>query len=200
MLQRFTRSYALGGLTVGEGRSVEGRIVPYEAPATVDDGEGPYLEVFTRASMVGAFQGFAARHDYQRVGLNLDHRRDSLDHRIGCAVDIRDGDDGAYATFELYDGHDLPKVRSMLETSHRGLSLDFGSRGRRRRDDGAIEHLGVHIFTVGATPTPAYAEAQILALRGGDDDEPPPPPTPMLDEMIARWGFDLASSTTDAAE
>lgn len=197
-MQRFTRSYDLGGLgVVDDGRTVEGRIVPYDIPATVDDGDGPYLEVLTKASLAGTFQGFAARHDYGRIGLNLDHR-DSLDHRIGCAVEIRDGDDGAYATFELYDGHDLPKVRSMLTSSHTGLSIEFGARGRRTRDDGVVEQLGVHIFGVAATPTPAYAGAGILAMRD-DDGDPPPPPTPMLDEMIARWGFDLASSSPDTA-
>jgi hypothetical protein len=184
MLERFSRLYR-ADLAVDDAGTVTGRVVPYESPAHVVDVEGDYDEVFTGVSFAGMLQGFArAPNRVRAVGLDLDHRPE-LDHRIGYATALESSDDGLYGTFALYGGADTPKVRSMLSSSHTGLSIDFGARHTRTRPDGTRERLGVHLFRVAATPTPIYAGAEILAVRA--DDEPGDIVTPRLDASVARW-------------
>lgn len=189
---KFIRAFDLGGLEAvdGDGRTVAGRIVPYDEPARVvepnEEGEiVEYREVFTNVSLVKMLQGAKARGgDFRFVRFTLDHR-DELDHRVGYATDIESRDDGAYATFRLYDDHSLPKVQSMLAESHRGLSLEFIATRKRAwsADPEVVERLGVHIGAVTATPDPMYAGASILSVRGSG--EPPEVGTPALDELLA---------------
>jgi hypothetical protein len=192
----FTRSFALGGFDlIEDGRTVRGRMVPYEEPATIvelDKKTGEpieYREVFSEVSLSKMLAGAHARGgDFRFVRLNLDHRH-SFDHRIGFATSIESQGDGAWGTFRLYRSNDLDKVQSMLTESHRGLSIEFVSTRSRRREDGSIERLGVHIGEVAATPAPNYAGALITSIRegtlesfAGDDFTGG---TPLLDELRA---------------
>lgn len=178
MSEVFTRAFELGGFSIGgdDGRCVEGRIVPYEEPATIVEIDKrtqeliEYREVFSNVSLSKMLAGAHARgNDFRFVRLNLDHRH-SFDHRIGFATMIESRDDGAHASFRLYRSSDLDKVQSMLTESHRGLSIEFVSTRSRKRGDGAIERLGVHIGEVAATPSPNYAGAAITAMREGGLD------------------------------
>lgn len=188
MSERAQRFFRAESLDVDDDvGTVHGRVVPFDTPARVVDTDGDYLEVFTAASFKAMLQGLAARANYSTVLFDLDHRAD-LDHRIGYGQMLESRDDGLYATFGLYDGHDLPKVRSMLRTSHRGLSIDFHPGRTRTRPDGTRERLGVHLYGVAATPTPIYADAKILAVRA-DTDMVPVVETPRLDAAMSRWGI-----------
>lgn len=188
---RLVRAFNLGGFQLSDedadGRTVVGRIVPYNEVAHVvePDESGKiveYDEAFPPASLTKMMQGAGARgNDYRFIRFTLDHEP-SFDHRIGFATGLESRDDGAWATFRLYESNDLPKVRSMLTESHTGLSVEFFATRSRTRDDGVIERLGAHIHTVTATPSPMYAGATIAAMRGEDV---PAVGTPHLDELRA---------------
>src|SRR6185436_4352992 len=98
----------------------------------------------------------------------LDHDEQSFDAWVGHAVDLRSEDDGAYATFRLYEGRDLDKVRSMLQESHTGLSINFGDYRPPKLIDGVVSRVQVAIDHVAATPVPVYAGAGITSMRSAD--------------------------------
>jgi len=172
-----------------DGRTVDGRIVPYMQPTQVTeyDANGAlvtYREQFMPRSCLFMAQTAERRRNAGWISLQLDHSETpSLDSRIGYATTLEDRDDGAYATFRLYASRDLDKIVSMLDESHRGLSVHFADRKPPRIIDDIVSRVQVHIDHVAATPTPAYANAGIVAMREAMQIEPA---TPNLDE-IRQW-------------
>ena len=193
-LHRFVR-HIRADLDVDDATGhVSGLVVPYDAPTHVVDEEGEYDEMFTATSFAGMLQGFTrAPNRVRAVAFQMDHRHE-MDRQIGYTAALRSDDDGLYGDFSLYDTADARKVRSMLTTSHSGLSIDFGARSTRTRGDGVRERLGVHLYAVAATPAPVYPAAQILAVRA--DDDPARLETPRLEAAMARWGLLTSPQTT----
>lgn len=170
-----------------ERNQVEGRIVPFDEPTVVvEDGE-VYREVFDHGSLTYMEQYAHNRGNAAWIGLNLEHD-ESLPARIGYARTLVQRDDGGYATFQLYDGPDLGKVRQMLKESHTGLSVYFRDRVPPVEIDGIRHRVQVNVAHVAATPLPTYAGAQITAVRHTVDVLDV---TPALDE----WDAWLASQS-----
>lgn len=164
-----------------DGRTLSGRIVPYgEVASIVERDESTndvvrYREQFLPHSFAAMAQGFKARggdHSQRSnmfVPLLIDHS-DRFDDMIGHAVELNDEDDGAYATFRLYDADNITKVRSILTESHTGLSVSFRELRPPKLIDGVVSRVQVGINHVAATPRPAYANARIESMRndGGE--------------------------------
>lgn len=154
-----------------DGRTIEGCIVPYGEVAEVvernpDTGElSRYQEQFLKGSCARMAQGVTRRGNASFIKLVLDHDDQSFDAWIGHAVHLRSEDDGAYATFRLYDGRDIDKVRSMLSESHTGLSINFADFRPPKLIDGVVSRVQVAIDHVAATPIPVYANAGISSMR-----------------------------------
>lgn len=164
--------------TPGDGRTVFGRIVPYGEVIRFVDHSG----VVRRERFVqGAFAKQVNPSAFGRVTLSFEHQ-DGFHNTIGYGQRIEEQADGAYATFRLYEA-DAPKVREMIVTSHDGMSVEFEPRGAREDvdDDGVILRDNVHLRRVGITGTPAYAGAEVLAVR-----EQSHVPTPNLDAVRAE--------------
>lgn len=166
-----------------DGRTMEGKFVPFGEVARVSDpGSGIYEEVFDAGCMTRLCQAAKQRGNAAFIRLDLDHS-DAFDNRIGYAVDIEQRDDGGYGTFKLYDGPALPKVRSMLEESHTGLSVNFSDIGKARVVGTVTHRTQIAIASVAATPVPSYAGARVLALRSLDEAEELVVETPTFDEV-----------------
>ena len=161
-----------------DGRTLTGCIVPYGQIAEIveyDDERAAlvrYAETFLPHSLAAMAQSFRARGGKmpgtgQYVPLLLDHN-DSFDSRIGYATELTDEEDGAYATFRLYDANDITKVRSILNESHNGLSVAFKDIKEPKINGGVISRVQVFLGHVAATPTPAYSGAMITGMRSGD--------------------------------
>ena len=152
-----------------DGRTLEGCIVPYgQCTDVVEVDEETkqlvrYREQFLPHSLAAMAQGFKARGG-KFVPLLIDHN-DRFDNMIGHAVDLRSEDDGAYASFRLYDSDNITKVRSILTESHTGLSIMFRDTREPKVVDGVVSRVQVHVAHVAATPTPAYVGAGIESLR-----------------------------------
>jgi len=157
-----------------DGRTVEGCIVPYGEVAEIverdqETGElSRYREQFLKGSCARMAQGVHRRGNAAFIKLVLDHDDQSFDAWVGHALSLTSEDDGAYATFRLYDGRDLDKVRSMLSESHTGLSIHFGDVRPPKVIEGIISRVQVAIDHVAATPVPAYANAGITSMRSND--------------------------------
>lgn len=179
-----------------DGRIVEGRIVPYNEVETVyerdrESGElVKFKERFLPGSCDAMVQAAAKRGNASWIALLMEHNEHDFDSNVGFALSLDSRADGAYATFKLHDGHDLPKVRSMLAESHTGLSVSFADTRVPHVDDGLISRRQVHINHVAATPTPVYASAKVLAMRSAIDGDGDLVPnihgTPNLD-AVKEW-------------
>ncbi len=182
------RPFEVGGLHVrDDGRTVEGRFLPFNEVARVaDPGVSPYDEAFEPGCLTRLCQVAAQRGNAGFIGLDLDHS-EAFDHRIGFAREIEQRADGGYAVFALYgpEGERLDKVRSMLEESHTGLSVNFSDVVNPRLVDGVTWRRQINVKSVAATPMPSYVGAKILSLRS-QDEEAPPVQTPAFDE-IREW-------------
>jgi hypothetical protein len=160
-----------------DGRTVEGCIVPYGEVAEVverdpESGElKRYKEQFLKGSMARMAQGVARRGNASFIKFVLDHDDANFDSLVGHAVHLRSEDDGAYATFRLYEGRDLEKVRSMLRESHSGLSINFADIRPPKLIDGVVSRVQVVIDHVAGTPVPTYAGAGITSMRSADGTE-----------------------------
>lgn len=152
-----------------DGRTLTGRIVPYGEVATIveeDDSSGElvrYQEQFLPHSLLGMVQGFQARGG-KFIPLLIDHN-DHFDNMIGHATELRSEDDGAYASFRLYEDDRITKIRSVLTESHRGLSVKFCDTRTPKVIDGVVSRVQVHVAHVAATPMPAYKGALIESIR-----------------------------------
>lgn len=178
------RAAALGEWT--DERTVEGRIFPFGETARVaDPNPDGTADVYDEEFLPGCTRRMRQASP-QRIRFTLDHAQD-FDHHVGHCTQLAERDDGVYCAFELYDGHDLPKVQSMLRTSHSGLSVEFLDVTRTPPTGDHRQRRQIHIFAVTATPIPAYSSARILAMR---DADPYAVPTPNLDRvrtMLAAW-------------
>lgn len=172
-----------------DGRTLDGRVVPYGEVAHIvemdETGElVRYDEQFLPHSLAAMAQGFKSRSFRGlHVPLVLDHN-ESFDSLIGHAVELESRDDGAYATFRLYDDSNITKIRSVLNESHTGLSVKFKDTREPKLIDGIVSRVQVFVAHVAATPAPAYAGAGISSIRS--TDEPPVAITPTLDEL-KQW-------------
>ena len=157
-----------------DGRTIEGCIVPYNEVAEVverdpETGElSRFQEQFLKGSCARMAQGVHRRGNAAFIKLVLDHDDQSFASWVGHALSLTSEDDGAYASFRLYDGNDLPKVRSMLQESHTGLSVHFGDIRPPKLIDGVVSRVQVAIDHVAATPVPTYAGAGITSMRSAD--------------------------------
>lgn len=173
-------------LEMDDAGTVTGRIAPFNEITTVTDrhpdtGErSRFREVFRPGAFAKMITGLASRGWTGAVSLNLDHRRD-VDSTIGYATHIEERADGAWATFALYDNANLEKIKSMLRTSHRGLSVGFLDQKHRVVGD-LVERLVAHVDHVAATPIAAYEGGMVASVRADALADLPDLPTPLLDK------------------
>lgn len=174
------RSFDANWMLRDDGRTVEGRIVPYgEVVEVVEHGER-FRETFLPRSCARMAQFAARKGNASWIEFRLEHN-ESFDAHIGYARSLVEKDDGAYATFRLYESADLDKVQSMLRESHTGLSVFFNDRVEPKRSaDGIVQRVQVDIRHVAATPVPVYAGAAITGIRSDDAIDLG---TPLLDEV-----------------
>jgi len=158
----------------GDGREVFGRMFPIGEVAHVRELDeagvlDSYDEVFLpgctqRMRQVAASRGGSPAW----IAFTVDHDR-AFDARLGFCTELTEDDSGAYATFKLYDGPHLPKVRSMLDESHKGLSIEFTDVAPPFVDGDLRQRRQINVSHVTATPIPVYASASILSVRAVDD-------------------------------
>jgi phage head maturation protease len=160
------RSFDAMALDVKPDGLVEALVVPWDVPADVTEphptaGIVTYREQFARGSLDRAMRAPG------RIGLAFTHS-DAFTDRLGFGVELRDSQEGAVATFQLYQSV-RDKAMDMLRTSHRGMSMTFRSvrpaYGPPDRSGVLVTRSQVNLRYVAATDCPVYEDAQVLALR-----------------------------------
>lgn len=186
--------------SVGDGRTIDLRMVPYGEAATVDDGAGPYREEFAR----GAFDG-QTEHAH-RVYMNFQHEK-GIRSIVGKGVTLESRDDALYGSFRAFDDQDGDKALTLVrEGVLTGASIEFLPKKSVRTAEGIIQRVKAHLDAVALCRVGAYASAGVLAVRElGDDEEQildaellPVPIDPERVERLLAQGIVLPDRYTKA--
>jgi HK97 family phage prohead protease len=157
----YTRQFQ-AELTAGDGRTIEARIVPYNTAATVADPPEwrPYQEMF----VPGAFERQVNAPNRVRIWLNFEHEQ-GIRGLIGYGTELHDRADALYGTFHVQPNTDGDKALDLVKSGMlTGVSMEFASKAQRMVD-GVMRRLRAHIDKVSLCRDPAYADAQVVAVR-----------------------------------
>ncbi len=157
--------------TEGDGRTLIGRVVPYNVVADVAD--PPTWQPYKESFAPGAFNAQLAAANRIDVLLNYEHRQ-GISDVVGRGVSLDERSDGLYGTFRMLTHGDGDKA---LELYHagvlRGLSTEFAVR-KSRTVDGVVQRVDARIGNVAlcrehGSPfggaKAAYAGAEVLSVR-----------------------------------
>jgi HK97 family phage prohead protease len=179
----YARSWALDGIEIlraadghGDGRTVKAYATPFDVETEITDAHGHYLEVIDRTAFNRTLS-----HGIDRVGVFYHHGltihgtpSDFGSVPIGSPIEIRP-DSRGLLTVTRYNK--TPLSESVLEAIRSGDIKGYSFRGRiiqsnpnrmPRTKNGAlpvIRRMELGLTEYGPTPTPAYRDASIEAIR-----------------------------------
>jgi len=168
--QILVREFQAEFAQVGDGRTVDVRVVPYNTPTEVSDFGGP---TYRESWKPGVFDHQAKAAN--RVWLSFEHEQ-GLRGVIGHGVELVSREDGFYGSFRVLDGSDGDKALQMLDKKLLpGVSLEAIPHRSEKTPDGIVERIKATLKAVSLVRFPAFKEAQVLAVREGElPDEPDP--------------------------
>lgn len=139
-----------------EGRTVELRIVPWDAVAQTSDGP----ERFRR----GAFRGV----DAGRVTIEAGRHGGPL---VGRGLALEERDDAAYLTARIAPTPNGDELLTLArEGVYQDVSVVFVPRSSKRASDGVTERHAVDLRRVAILERGAYPGAQVVAVRAEPAD------------------------------
>ena len=180
---RYDRSWALDDIIIrsgGDGRTVEAYAAVFDTPSEIRDQHGHYMEVISRSAFNRAIShGINRINVFYNHGLTVHGTSDSFGSvPIGSPVDIQP-DGRGLRTVTRFNRSTL--ADSVLEAIRAGDIRGYSFRGRifqsnpdrvpRPRPGSAlptVTRTELGLAEYGPTPTPAYADAGILAVRSVD--------------------------------
>lgn len=185
--------------SVGDGRTIDLRMVPFGERATVDDGQGTYQEEFER----GAFDG-QTEHAH-RVYMNFQHEK-GIRSIVGKGITLEAREDALYGTFRVFEDADGDKALTLVrEGVLTGASIEFMPKKSIRTAEGVVRRVKAHLDAVALCRVGAYASAGVLAVRELEEQEQildaeliPAPIDPELVERLRAKGMKLPDRYNEA--
>ena len=150
----------------GDGRTIQGIVVPYGQTAKVSDGGPSYSERFQR----GAFSKYLREKPVDRFALRLLSQHDA-NKPLGRAVDMVETDAGLLGSFRVSD---TAHGRDQLELVRDGVlgAFSVGFIPMQAKRDGSITvRTEVALREVSLVTFPAYEGAVVTGLRQLAPDE-----------------------------
>lgn len=170
-----------------DGRTVFGIAVPFNSPTVVNDGFGPYTEVFNRGSFAKTIQENA-----DRVKLLVNHDRTGR-LPIGRATLLREDSAGLYMEARVSKTAGGDEVLELIrDGALDGFSVGFQPVKDREVDTRTVERLEVKLNEVSTVAFPAYHDALIAGVRAQH-------PTATADEVEAALELIRQYSPTEIA-
>lgn len=178
---------------VGDGRTIDMRIVPYNTVARVRDGLGPEYD---EEWLPGVFDKQVKAAN--RVWVNVEHEK-GFRGVVGKGHEFREGDDGFLGTVRIDEGPDGDKaLRFVNDGSLQGVSVEAVPLKSQRTAEGIVQRVKARLLNVSLCRNPAFADAQVLAVREAPEPDPEPDPAPepepaepeRVTETLARIGYE----------
>lgn len=168
MSELITRTFEALSVEV-EGRMVDVRVVPFGEVARVAD--PPDYREYREEWMPGVFdhQLKAANH----VHANYEHERGVV-NVVGHGHSLRSEADGYHASFKIHKTNAGDTALELLrDGALPGVSLEANPHGKKCRSvrtaDGVVQRIRADLRGIAFCRTPAFAGAQVLALRSDPD-------------------------------
>lgn len=181
---------------VGDGRTLDLRIVPYNKPTRVSDGGPTYLEEW----LPGVFDRQIKAPN--RVWVNVEHEK-GFRGVVGKGAEFRETDDAFVGTVRIDEGPDGDKaLRFVNDGALTGVSLEAVPLKDNKTADGIVQRVKARLLNVSLCRNPAFADAEVLAVREAPEDEVeiseqepeivvlPAPDPPRTEELLARIGYE----------
>jgi HK97 family phage prohead protease len=186
--QLIVRSFTTTLTGERDGHQIRGCCVPYGEVTTVDDGAGPYKEMFAR----GAFRRAAKAP--RKVFLDFEHQTTILDV-VGHGLEFVERDDGLHGVFEATGTQGERALELIDDGVLTGMSVRATVLGPGRHDGDVTVRTACHLDRVALCRQPAYAGAVVEALRSADPTAEPaelarlrPARNPDLDARLRALG------------
>lgn len=145
-----------------DGRTVHGVAVPWDTPARVNDGFGPYTETFRR----GSFER-TIRERGHKVKALANHDRRSLP--LGRAHVVREDAAGLYTELRVSKTRAGDEALELVrDGALDAFSVGFLPVKQVDGPDGLVERTEVRLNEVSLVAFPAYDGAAIAGVRGED--------------------------------
>lgn len=177
-------------MTLGDGRTVDVRICPYDEVIEHNDGLGgvPKGVAYREQMMPGVFNHQLKAAN--RVLGNVEHEQ-GIKGVVARGLALREGSDGFYGSFRMLKGQDADKTLELIEAGViDGVSYEALFVRSVKSAAGVIQRLKANLDKIAFTRFSAYKGAAILGTR----EEAPNvideylEPFPEIDpERVARW-------------
>jgi HK97 family phage prohead protease len=180
----YSRSFSLDGIEIlraadghGDGRTVEAYAAVFDTPTEITDGQGHYLEVIDRTAFNRTItHGIDTVGFYYHHGLTIHATPSDLGSvPIGSPLEIKPDGKGL-RTVTRFNRSAL--ADSVLEAIRNGDIRGYSFRGKIFKSSPSrvpkvtrsgglptITRMELGLMEYGPTPTPAYRDAGILAIR-----------------------------------
>lgn len=190
MTDLLSRTLAHADMQVrGDGRTVFGLAVPFDRVARVDDGRGPYDEVFR----YGAFAK-TIREGAQRVKFLGHHNRTA--NPLGRAMSLQEDTAGLVGEFRVSKTQAGDEALELVrDGALDAFSVGFAGVKERKGTRGLVERLEVKLREVSLVAFGAYADALVGGVRAQLSEH-------LSDEELERLlalAQDLGTRDTEAA-
>jgi len=150
-------------LTVGDGRTVDVRIVPYGERIRHKDGEHGRGRSYEEEFLPGVFNH--QLNAANRVLANIEHE-ESPTATVGHGIMLREAADGFHGTFRLLETPAGETARQLIGAGALdGISLEAKERKTVRGNDGVLRRAKADLYAIAFTRFGAYKGAKVLALR-----------------------------------
>lgn len=184
----------------GDGRTLEGLVIPFNVEATVAD--PPNFEPYRESIAPGSFRSVVNAPnrvllDFEHYGAQADAvgSMGSIAGTLGHAVSLQERAEGLWGQFRVLSGADGDKA---LELAREGVLGGFSAAMRPLRSmrtaAGVMTRLKVHLDRVSLCRVGAYEQARVMAIRTAqviEADEYEQPLDPELALRLAALGLRL---------
>lgn len=141
------------------GRTVHGLAVPFNVAADVDDGFGPYREMFAPGAFTRSIQERGAK-------VKLFGQHDTGRFPLGKATSLEERADGLHVAFQVAATRDGDEALELVSSGVvDGFSIGFAPRRERTDPDGTVIRTEVALREVSLVHSPAYADALVSGVR-----------------------------------
>jgi HK97 family phage prohead protease len=170
---------------VGDGRTLDLMVVPYNKPTKVNDGGPDYYEEW----LPGVFGRQIKAPN--RVWVNVEHARGFRDV-VGKGIAFEERTDGFYGTVRLDEGPDGDKaLRFINDGAMAGISLEATPVKQTTNSEGVVQRVKATLRNLALCRNPAFVDATVLAVREAPAETPEPAPdTSHTDAVLSRIGFE----------
>jgi HK97 family phage prohead protease len=145
---------------VGDGRTIDLRIVPYNTVARVKDPGGP---AYDEEWLPGVFDKQVKAAN--RVFVNVEHEQ-GFGGVVGRGQEFGEADDAFVGSVRVLSGPDGDKALELINDGVlTGVSVEAIPLKSQRTPEGVVQRVKARLLNIALCRNPAFVDAQVLAVR-----------------------------------